>query len=454
MAGKKSGGGFKTFLLILIVIVLSFFLISAAWLIVVPDSKIFGVSYASFNKNEVVEVAGSKTVLFTNYSKIIVDATSEGHGNARVQVNYGTGLSELRLVQNSKGFLKDGARDAYTLNVDASAGTLNIKLLEPNYNFVKLDSQTVLKINISAINEPNISNLDITIKTNNGSIYVGGNTDESLKAFDMSIKNLDLTSTSGRIVLNDVVDVTGSVALNSKNSSVNINDDISATTVSLASVKGRISTQDFSNADVSIESTKSHIVLGNVAGDLTLNTRSGTVEVQNVYGDFQTGSKIQNAYIKIAEIFGDASINNYETEISVKIDKIGGQTVVKAGSKSINIGEIGGYANITTKSGAITIVKPSTNTEDIILQTTSGTINASLYDIVGSNVFTTNSGTINVDYDSAKEFVLNASTTKGVIYWKGDKVENMSGHIVGVAPDASNNITASATSGRINLGWL
>ena len=113
---------------------------------------------------------------------------------------------------------------------------MNIKLLEPNYNFVKLDSQTVLKLNISAINEPNISNLDITIKTNNGSIYVGGNTDESLKAFDMSVKNLDLTSTNGRIVLNDVVDVTGSVALNSKNSSVNINDDISATTVSIASL--------------------------------------------------------------------------------------------------------------------------------------------------------------------------------------------------------------------------
>lgn len=454
MADKKSGGGFKSFLLILLIIVMSFFLFAAAWLIVIPDSKIFGVSYASFSKNEVIKIDNSSSIYYNNYSKIIVDTTSEGHGLASVEVNYGTGLSEVRFIQNSKGFMKGDARSEYSLSVDTTGGVLNIKLLEPHYNFLCLNSQTRIKLNISQVNDPNISNLDITIKTNKGNIKIGGPTDESLKAYDMNILNADLNTVGGRITLTHLADVSNTLNLTSKNNSITIEDNISAQNTTISAEKGKITTQNFLNGNVAVTSTKSHIELGNIAGNASLNTRSGTVNFKKIGGNFQTGDKLDNAYINIEEVAGSVSINNYESDITVKIGKIMGETLIKAGSRSVDIEEVYGYANITTKGGSIDVTKVLGNANNLVLQTTSGDINAELQNVINTNTFISTSGTINVKYDSAQEFILNANSEKGSIYLKGEKMDNLSGHMIGSAPNSSNNITASSNSGRINIGWL
>ena len=454
MAEKKSGGGFKSFLLIIFIIVASFFLVSAAWLILIPDSKIFGVSYSSFNKNEVVKVNNLSSIRYSDYSKIIVDTTSDGYGRSSVEVNYGTGLSEVRFIQNSKGFLKGDARNEYKLTVDNSGGILNIKLLEPNYNFLCLNSQTKIKLNISQINDPSVANLDITIKTNSGSIKLGGPTDESLQAFEMRILNADLDSKSGKIKLSHLADISNTLNLVSKTNTITIEDNISAQNTSISAEKGKISTQDFINGNLTITSKKSHVEVGNVAGNVFLDTKSGTTNIKKVGGNFQTGSHIDNAYLNIEEVAGSVSINNYETDITVNIDKILGETLIKAGARNVDIDELYGYANITTKSGSISVNKTSSNNNNLVLQTTSGTINAELLNVNNDNIFISTSGTINIKYDSAEEFVLYATSVKGSVYFNGEKSENLEGHLVGNTPNSSDKINASSNKGRINIGWL
>ena len=295
---EQRPSGFKTFLLLLITLILAFFLGCGAFLMISPDLEIFGVSYVSNREKvtllQVPNSVGTDTDLhFYNYDKIVVDAT-----NATVNVLCGTqnaSVSQISLEESSMGFLKTGSEKDYNLNCQTVGQVLFITLTEPDYSFLTLTNNTTLNLKINA-NEGLIG-VEFDITTTNGNVNFGGSTAPTYEAEEFTTPRLSVETTGGNVTLDESVSVESLgypqgtyLNLTTTTGYIKLNKDINAKVVNLTTQNGRITTQDFvlANVSLAVESYSSIINIGDISGNVSLNTANGIFQAGVIYGTFTT----------------------------------------------------------------------------------------------------------------------------------------------------------------------
>lgn len=461
MAESKPSG-FKTFILLLITLILAFLLGCGAILMLSPELEIFGVSYASNTQDttliQVPNSLGVETDLkFDGYEKIVISTT-----NASVKVlcgTEGTATSQIFLDENSMGYLKTGSEKEYNLTCQTVGQILYLTLTEPDYSFLTLTNSTSLNLKINS-NYDLINNVEFDITTTNGSVYFGGSTASTYEADAFNCPKLATLTTGGNIILDNSVSIGSSSApqetslnLTTTSGYINLNNNINAKTVSLASNNGKITTQDFTLADVdlSIESYNSLISLGNVKGNVSLNTTSGIFEADIISGSFTTGEDLSFTNIVIGEIIGNVGISKVNGNFAVNIGKTRGEVDILGGTKNVVLGDIWGGANVELTSGTIIANINASCNNNVIFTTTTGSVVAKFGAIVGDNVITTERGKIDVKFVYGTAFFLNAETGGKITkVWENLSDKNpIVDKEIGETPLAGNKLTLNSTYGNI-----
>lgn len=465
MADKKPSS-FKTFILLMFTFALASFLGCGAFLMLSPESTLFGLCYISNVEEEPITQVSTGTststaLHFYNYEKVIVDTSNDKTGNASVEVNCGTAgnsLSTIILDKCSRGFAYADARKDYSITVSAASHILYITLIEPQYNFIQITNSTVLKLNVCSTE--NIQNVEFEIETNNGSVTFGGPTTPTSTAQPLTTPTLTVESQNGSIIVDDSTTIRNEMALSTVEGAIAIQGNQNTTNVSLSALKGNIVAKDFTNASgtVNFESYNSHIKVGDIAGDAVISMTSGTFEFSEIGGSLSAidtiAQKIQYTYIYGTSVGGDISISNLDGSFTVRIGSAGG-TVSIYGGRLIKIDELLGQTHIKTTGGAIDVKKASTNSSVLTLESTAnGAITAKFEAVFGTNTITTNSGAINVSFKITSQYFLSASTSGRILRtWLDSTTNPLVDEEVGTeTPSTANNLTLTSTIGNITIG--
>ena len=453
MAEKKSGG-FKTFLLVLVTIILAFVFGCAAYLMLVPESTLFGLKYASNTKKETVErINGGELLRLKDYSKIIINAEN-GKGHTHVKINAGeiAGMtnSQIVLQKNTKGYMRTNAKSEYSLSCVENGSILTINISEPNYNFLQIANSTVLSLNLYTATD-NLTGTNIEINTGSGNVTIGGQITPTEAPKTLSMASVKVNTTSGSVDIQNRAQVNGAVSLITKTGTLRINGDKTFASLYAESNTGKILTDNLTT-NVNLKTFNSHIKLGNIIGNVEFEGQSGIFEMGNVSGKLKSENKIKYTTVKAGVVSGAVTLINDEGSFAVDIQETKGDLAIRSGAKPIKIASVGGKAEIETTSGSITIKKSETNNQNIILKTKSGTILANYDVVLGDNTFVTTSGMVKVKFKPEAHFVLNASSEKGRVYrtWL-DSNENPLVNVAVGAENSSNYVSITSKSGQIRL---
>lgn len=455
MAEKKSSG-FKTFLLILITIAFAFVFSIAAYLILVPNSSVFGLKYASNTEKVTYEYTNEeKTQLLRlkDYSKIIINAQN-GEGHTHVQINAGavSGMtnSQVVLMQNTKGFMRTDAESKYTLSCVASGSTLTINVTEPQYNFLQIANNTTLAINLYTTSD-NLVGTHFEINTGSGNVTLGGQIIPTESGKSLTFGSANITTKSGAITMNSVAQTSGAMNIKSDTGAITIHGNKTFTNLNLETSGGKILAEDLT-ANVNIKSFNSRVHLGNITGNVDFEMESGILEIGNISGKLKSENKILYTTVKVKEVHGAVTLINDEGNFAVDILKTYGDVAIRSGNKPIKIAEVYGKTDIETIGGSIEIKKMETNASDLYLKTKSGTILAN-YDLVrGNNTFLTQNGMVKFKFSTNAQFMLSASSENGRVYrtWLDDSTNPLENVEVG-GGNAANNVIITSTSGHVRI---
>lgn len=476
MAEKKSNG-FRTFLLILTTIILAGVFGFAAYLILVPNSSLFGLRYLSNSDNILIEDIknGTSTIPldFSDYSKIVVNANG-GKGHTHVQVNYDnpTGIvnSQIRLLEDTKGFTRVGYAVDYTLSAVKNGSTLEITVTEPEYNFLQLANQTVLQLNVHE--HDSISGATIEINTGSGCVTLGGKSTTTGFALDTTTGNVDVTTTSGAILLTENLTVTSSASFVSQTGIIEIpgivDDDTSNNraipSIYLESNTGKIQTADLSG-NISLKSYNSKITLGNIVGSVDVDMESGILNLQNINGNLISENHLLYTTVKAGTISGDVTLVNDDGNFAVDIKAVKGDVAVRGGNKGVKLGAVYSTCTVQTINGVVDVTKVDSNTSELLITTTGGgavylntakvlpdgSLTIENSKLLGNNKVTTLNGSIVLRFGSASEFNLKAQSENGRVYrtWL-DSNQNPVDDAVG-AENSGNNVELTTTNGQIRV---
>lgn len=459
---EHSSSGFKTFLFLLISLILAFFLGCGAILMISPDIEIFGVSYASNNKTitytEVPNYVGTLSNLqFNNLEKVVVQAT-----NADVKVLCGTegaSASQIALVENSMGYVRSGSEKEYTLTCYKNGLTLYITLTEPDYSFITLFDNTTLNLKINS-NFDLISNVKFDITTTNGNVFFGGTTAPTYQADAFKTPELKVETINGNIIFDQSVSLesalypqTTLLDLKTTNGAITLNNDIDAKTANLSSQSNKITTKDFtfSNMNLTIKSYNSNINIGNVAGNVLLDTAGGIFQAKIISGSFSTGEDLNITNILVNEVGGGVAIVKENGNFNVNIAKTLGDVFIVGGTKNIVLGDIRGNVTVEMTSGNINATINASCTGNMQFATTTGSVVAKFGKVSGENTITTTRGKIDIKYVFGVSFYLNAETG-GILsnVWENSTSENpIENKAIGENPLAGNKLNLYSTYGNI-----
>lgn len=472
MAEKKSNG-FRTFLLILTTIILAGVFGFAAYLVLVPNSSLFGLRYLSNTDKIVIEKVDNKLLEFSDYSKIVVNANG-GKGHTHIQVNYDnpTGIvnSQIRLIEDTKGFTRVGFADDYTISAVKNGSTLTITITEPEYNFLQLANQTVLQLNVYQYDS--ISGATLELSTGSGSVTLGGKSTTTGFALDTTTGSVDVKTTSGAIVLTENLQVTSSASLVSETGQIDIPgvvDDNPANnrtipSVSLKSNTGKINASDLSG-DITLKSYNSKITLGNIVGNVDVDMESGILNLGNINGNLLSENHLLYTTVKAGTVSGDVTLVNDDGNFAVDIKAAKGDVAIRGGNKGVKLGAVYGTCTVQTINGAIDVTKVDTNSNDLLLKTTGagaiylstakvlgdGSLTIAGSKLLGDNQATTQNGGIVLRFGSESAFNLKAQSENGRVYraWL-DSYQNPVDAAVG-AEHSSNTVNLTTINGQIRV---
>lgn len=466
MAEKKSNG-FRTFLLILTTILLTGVFGIAGYLVLVPGSSVFGLQYLSNSTINVVDKIQNNLFKFSDYNKIVVDVAG-GKGHTHVQVNYDnpTGMtnSQIILAEDTKGFTRVGSRLDYDISIDRSGGVMTITVSEPEYNFLHLVNNTVLKLNV--YKNDSISGAEIVIKTGSGSVRLGGKSTDTGIALKTTTSEVDVQTLSGKIVLTENLDVTSSASFISESGSINIagevDDHLSESNSNqannrtipnlvLQSKTGKITTADL-NADVSVKTFNSHVNLGSIVGNIDLDMESGILNLKNVSGNLVSENHLLYTAVSALEVKGDVTLVNDDGNFAVDIKSIKGETAIRTGNKTVKIGNVEKACTVQTINGIIDVTKSVSNSNELVLTTTgNGAVYLKGDKLRGDNTVSTQNGSITLKFGSEATFDLKASSEKNKVYrtWL-DSYENPIEAAVG-AENSGNKVTLTTKNGFVKV---
>ena len=467
MAEKKSNG-FRTFLLILTTILLTGVFGIAGYLVLVPESSVFGLQYLSNSTIHIFDkFSGNTLVNFSGYNKIVVDVAG-GKGHTHVQVNYDNPMgminSQIILAEDTKGFTRVGSSLDYDISVNRSGGVMTISVTEPEYNFLQLVNNTVLKLNVHQ--NDSISGAEIIIKTGSGNVRLGGKSTDTGIALKTTTGKVDIKTLSGNITLTEDLEVTSSASFVSESGSISILGKVddhlaednsnqvnnkTIPSVVLQSKTGKISTADI-NGDISIKTFNSHVALGNIVGDIDVDMESGILNLKNVGGNLVSENHLLYTAVSALEVKGNVTLINDDGNFAVDIKSVKGETAIRTGNKTVKIGNVEKACTVRTINGIIDVTKSASNTSDLVLTTTGGgSVYLSGDKLRGNNTVSTQNGSITLKFGSEATFDLKASSEKNKVYrtWL-DSYENPIESAVG-AENSGNKVTLTTKNGFVKV---
>lgn len=455
MPKDKSKSGLKTFIFLIIALISAIILGIGAFLMLMPGSNIFGLSYvANIDKISFSNINKDDETVNLNmsdYSKIIFQTK-----DANVKILCGkdnANESNIVLDKNSFGYYKVGSKTDYTYTYYASGSVLYFILDEPEYSFLKIGGSTSLILNISEFETLN-SDIEFEIETENGNVYFGGATSiNEVQTSVISAKRVYITTKNGNINIHDKVSI--SYLLDSKTDygNINIQGNLNTLQIKFNSLGGKITANDFTSnlLQLFITTIQSNVAIKEISGDVYLDAQGGFFSAKLIKGDFETTNNIKTTKINIDKVERNVNIANEEGNFSVDFKEILGTTNIITSGGNIKIGNSCEETNITTISASVNITMNKTNTKRLIVNTESGNIFVDFKNILHNNLLTTKSGQISVRCSFNCSFLLNAYSEKGYIYrvWTGDKTTGETIYNYSVGDDPHLALELNSESGNI-----
>ena len=289
--------GFFFYFGLFILLLVAIFLIILVIMMFNPGKSILWMQYFNDSGNiRIVEVAsdveGEKptTIDFREISNVEVNCS---YADVYVQKNSEVKKDCVLIEVNAKGFATDKQATPFSYDVSLNNGTLKVSVTEP-VGFIYLSKSINIYINVYDYGDEDLygdtpaeeaydfSNTSFSVKTTEGSVFLGNNTRECANIYP---KSISVTTTSGLVNLSqylrfdniDALSVTttsGDIVTNGNNVKFNATDD-----------ENNASGISVGNADVSLTTDSGDIdldVVRVINGTFNINNESGNVIIDNI----------------------------------------------------------------------------------------------------------------------------------------------------------------------------
>ncbi|MDD2445226.1 MAG: hypothetical protein PHX09_00175 [Clostridia bacterium] len=423
-SGSKSG--LKTFFFLLIALIGTIVLGIGVYLMLFPNANIFGIAYASNVERIAISDVQNKNLNISNYTRVEIITQ-----DANIEILCGSTYAESNFIldKNSFGFYKLGSKTDYTYTLYEIGTTLIFELFEPEYSFLKLTNNTKLIFNINSMETIN-ANMEFDIVTINGGVKFGGATKIAESSL-ITVNNLTVSSTNGSIKINEKASIKNNLDLTTINGGIDISGDVISNNVNLNSVSGRITAKDFTNyqLELNIRSTNSPITIGNIKGNVYLDTDSGYFSASTIEGRLTGTSRIRTTYINVDKVYKEVEIGNADGFYVININEIRGEVILLTSGGNIKIDNLLGPTDIRTSNANVDVTVAKSNSQQIKIITQAGNVKVDFKNYLNNNMITTKSGNIDIRCSLDCSFKLNAQTDKGYIYRVWDDIRTTGEYI-------------------------
>jgi|AntRauTorcE11897_2_1112592.scaffolds.fasta_scaffold00016_9 hypothetical protein len=327
--------------------------ISAGYLVLMPDSELFGYHYLT---GSLVNQTDEYTEGLNDYEAIEVDSNRFDISLYPVDSN----SIEVDFANNASGFTQEDINKFdYTYTYDNVNKTIKLKVEEPSKGIIFYNKAY---INIGIPNT--VDAKDINIKSSGGQVILGEETPfGNLDPLTFNTSNLTIENTKAPMKLQNftvtenfsISNVSGRTdILNNVDTNVEINSEIGSFTFGEG-------TQTYDIAgDLVIQASNAYVKAGNVGGNATYNyeTGSGLIKLKEVSKDVDIRTSNTQVHIESA-LKNVTIISEYNT---IKIDNIGIQedsgnynAVLNITNGSIEIGSIYYALDVVSTRGNVTV---------------------------------------------------------------------------------------------------
>lgn len=477
---KKKGRSLLAYMFILIGIALGVFVVCVAVLVLAPGKAIAGFVYSKVSSNEVVYARLTESdsqIHGEDYYSNHLGAQTKMLGASDVQslvINAGAHdvvVRQMKQDQRFENFELVNAVDKFAfvisscysgiykqsnypngidfnITYDSSSKTLTLNFNTPNglnFNrsgniivdlpeaFYHLSNSVKLGTNIAS------STTTLKIVTDKGSVNLGGWNETGSEVRSSSIANVDITTDSGSITLNENFYACGeTLSLKTNKGKISNKNTINQTNMvlNLSSDRGEVNFSD-SQADVivkelNIYSRKADIKLHDVNLGSPTNAIQWTGDRGRCFANNINGSLLGHE---------DASATNFDVKYlsgqfylpkgdtcDVNIEKIDGKVKIVSKNNNISIKNASASVVIQTQKGSVKL-ENCTNSIDVTstrapvtltncsgeirVKTNKGKISGSISDLVGTNnSLNTDKSVIDIKFDQNMKFNLSASSAK------------------------------------------
>jgi len=444
---SKVKKGFLYYIAWALFIVFGVACIFACILIFNPGKDIFGIDLCYINDSRVIEYQKVNDAWFADKTITAIDFEST-YTKFSVVRNSDYSIMTFKLNKKIVGFGSDEKNCTFNISMNMSGSTLQIKIEEPNLTIPLAPNASMT---LFCPKELNLNNIAFNIKTTSGGVTFG---QDGKDALSMNVKDIDITTTSGSVMLTKNVNLlSGVLDITSTSANVTINNNIT------------------NNLNIKTETSK--VVVPKIGGNLNIEAKELKVTSTEILGNVKFSS--EKGYIKISKLGNISSLTNgnFTAEVDkmhianiiigemvgnltlpssgasdITIDKLHGEALIVTTSGNVNIQNCYAQVSITTQSGAVALTQNST-TASTNIETKKGKITATFNSLYRSNL-ESESGNIIINVKDGLKFKLDYITKKGLsVSWITTELEKQGTFLAPNTQDSTSNVITATTNGNI-----
>lgn len=365
---------FWKYFLIIILLLIGLCAVGVLYLFFVPNSSLFGITYISYRED----------IYSKGYSTESISKVELNSRNYQVNVvPSSTDEISLKVYSNSLGFVLVKNSEV-VINESVEGNTLIFNVTEP-YGLATANSSYI------ELRVPAVDNLDITLTNRNATTY--------LNSSDLVINNLTYRTSNGDFNFESGV-IRGSfdIELGNANFTIGPNVVTNNNNVTIAMTTGQFSAQESTLGDFTINQNNRGVFLIKQCNNFVININEGGGRVE-----IETVSRL--------------NITSSDTNIYVE-NITDGATINLTKSGRVEISNIYGYSDIATNDGSIYI---KNSTSPLILQSSDGhiTVDSTIQRINASTEY----GDINITFnEQAPSFSEDANARTATVRTNNGKV--------------------------------
>ena len=235
---------------------------------------------------------------------------------------------------------------------------------------------------------------------------------------DFSLANVDFRSSSGRVVIDGDLNVTGSINMSSTSGSIRIDDDMySENDIRLNTASGSINI----DGEVHARNLEANTASGSIRIERPV-TATERLSLQSISGSIRVGASLKAETLSAQSTSGSVTLSGAYTE----------SFNLRSTSGSLRTGSVSGSGSANTVSGSIRLTLGEARGE-VSLRSVSGSVRLELHPSLQFNlVAETSSGSINTNFPTERNNRGNRATAT-------------------FGSDPTVNINAQSTSGGIRV---